>query len=173
MPPVRGRDRVCRVHRLHGPAHSDAKRMEVVGDCFAVRESGGVPRSLEPALRVRDVHELTEASRPVVEVLLVAELAVLDSGGAPFDAAVLRPPADWDAPLAVYRQELDAVPPAGRGLVVIRCVGVFGDLHDCAARLEDFEDGARVRDEPHVHVDVGDALSGGIPLKHDVVREGS
>ena len=104
---------------------------------------------------LEDVDAL-EALRPVVEILLVAELAVLEPVVAPLDAAVVPPVQRLEPALvAPERQELDVVDAAGRSWCApLRRVAVREISTDVVAHL--VEQRLRVGEEHQVGVEVGD-----------------
>jgi hypothetical protein len=105
------------------------------------------------------VDEFLEAVRPIVEVLLIAELAVLEACVAPLDAALFPPAAHRFSAVALEGHELHAVLTRGRRLIVFGCVAVIRDQHVRARSPELVEDRRRILAEPDVGVDVGDATN--------------
>src|SRR5262249_52162135 len=119
-PPVAPRDPVAGRRPVVAPVVEQAHAVVVEEDERVVVDEhppvaptyvglGDVPRGEPTALVAEDVHAL-EPLRPVIEVLLVAELPVLEAVVAPLDATVVPP---------VQGREPTLVPPEGEELDVV------------------------------------------------------
>src|SRR3546814_14229804 len=77
--------------------------------CMAVLKSGGVPWGLRPSFVPKDVNVIPKPLRPIVQIFLIAELAVLETGETPFDAAALPPVSYMFDAMPVKGHELHAI----------------------------------------------------------------
>src|ERR1700737_5332683 len=87
-----------------------------------VRKPACVPRSQEHIELFQHVNQVPKSQGPFVEVLLIAELTVLDPGKTPLEASFLPPQPHWLAGGPHEGHELDTVLAADRGLVVLGVV---------------------------------------------------
>src|SRR3546814_5267730 len=104
--------------------------------CSSDRKSGGVPWGLRPSFVPKDVNVIPKPLRPIVQIFLIAELAVLETGETPFDAAALPPVSYMFAAMPVKGHELHAILSGGRRLVIFRRIAVVRHQHVRAGLFE-------------------------------------
>src|SRR5262245_9558342 len=98
--------------------------MEMPCDTLGVMKPLRIPGSEQEMQLPKNMYIVWETTWPVVEILLIAELAILALCEAPFDAASLPPCSDRLASITDKCHELYAVPPAGRRSIIfiIKCM---------------------------------------------------
>src|SRR3546814_8796804 len=129
--------------------------------CMAVLKSGGDPWGLRPNFVPKDVNVIPKPRRPIVQIFLIAELAVLETGETPFDAAALPPVSYMFAAMPVKGHELHAILSGGRRLVIFRRIAVVRHQHVRAGLFELGEYGVRTLSEPEICINVCDPLHAG------------
>src|SRR3546814_11353964 len=77
----------------------------------------------------KDVNVIPKPLRPIVQIFLIAELAVLETGETPFDAAALPPVSYMFAAMPVKGHALHALLSGGRRLVIFRRLAVVSHQH--------------------------------------------
>src|SRR2546430_1330390 len=115
------------------------------------------------------MHLVPKALGPIIQVLLIAELAVLTSRKTPFDAAIL-PPLAYHFSSLRKSHELHAVLPTTCGLIVFRGVRMIRDQHLLTRRLKLPEEWGRILPEPEVCVNVGHAAGAVLCLDRKSTR---
>src|SRR5262245_56621259 len=120
----------------------------------------------------QDVDLGVEALRPIIQVLLVAKLAVLLAAVTPLETALL-PPAQYL--LSLWRvaesHELHAEPAVAHVMRMLGREGVLGD-QDVLSRLRKLvEQDARWLEEEEIRIEVGHAPDARRALKHGARQE--
>ena len=158
--------------QVDAACRKDAQAVEVKEDSSRQRKAGRVPWRERQILLLEHVDQPGKALRPVIQVLLIAELSVFGAAVAPLDAALLPPFAHRLRWPAHEGHELHAILAVVHRLVELRRVGVVRDQHRGARGLQLAEDGLWALHQPQVGVDIGHPRHRGVGFEDEARCEG-